>query len=174
MRTGLLNATLRQLAEAQRWCVSENTLRIYLPEPENTFRVAMSRHARSGLLQRVAPGLYLNPYAPRPSWALERLAARLRPDDFFYVSLESALHEYGAISQMPSRLTLMTSGRSHTYETPLGVIEFVHTKRPPRVWRPRAVFDAQRSVHVANEGLAREDLQHVRRNLDLLDDPTEE
>ncbi len=50
---------------------------------------------------------------------------------------------HGRISQVPNRLTLMASGRSYTYTTPLGVIEFVHTARSPNVWRARCVVRAR-------------------------------
>ncbi len=169
MRTSELSGTLQDLARRGRWCISESTLRTFLPEPVNTFRVAMTRHVRTKAITRVAPGLYLNPFAPPPAWALERLAAHLRPDDSFYVSLESALHEHGWISQIPNRLTLMTSGRSYTCTTPLGVIEFVHTARAPNVWRSRTEFIPARGIHVASPELALEDLRHVGRNLDLVE-----
>jgi hypothetical protein len=129
----------------------------------------MTRHVRAKAIARIAPGLYLNPFAPPPAWALERLAAHLRPDDYYYLSLESALHEHGRISQVPNRLTLMASGRSYTYSTPLGVIEFVHTARSPNVWRSRTEFIAARGVHVASPDLALDDLRRVGRNLDLVE-----
>jgi predicted transcriptional regulator of viral defense system len=169
MRIMALHSVLRDLAKRGRWVVSESTLRSFLPEPMNTYRVAMARHVRANAITRVAPGLYLNPFAPPPAWALERLAAHLRPHDTYYLSLETALHEHGLISQAPSRLTIMTSGRSYTSATPLGVIEFVHTARPPVSWRPRTTFSPERSIHVATPNLALEDLRRVRRNLDLIE-----
>ena len=170
MRIAALNQTLKALARPGHWCLSESTLRAHHPEPANTFRIAMSRHVREGVLDRVAPGLYLNPYAPPPAWALERLASRLRPNEALYVSLESALHEHGRISQIPSRLTVMTTGRSYLHETPLGAIEFVHTAVAPERWRPRTVFVPERKIHLATAKLAIEDLRKVGRNLDLLMD----
>ncbi|MDQ1090681.1 putative transcriptional regulator of viral defense system [Xanthomonas sacchari] len=148
--------------------MSEATLRAFHPESANTFRTAMSRHVREQVVERLAPGLFLNPYAAPPAWALERLASRLRPQDAMYVSLESALHEHGLISQVPSRLTLMTSGRSYLHETSLGTIEFVHTAVPPARWRSRTMFMPSRKVHVASAALALEDLRKVGRNLDLV------
>lgn len=164
-----LHHTLRDLAAKGRWCVSEATLQRLTGAKLNTIRVSLSRHVRQGHLDRLAPGLYLNAYAKLPSTAVERVAAYLRPDDFFYVSLESALHEHGLISQIPNRLTLMTTGRSHTYTLPLGVIEFVHTKRPLAAWRGRVSLDLRRQIHVASADLALEDLRHVKRNLDLVE-----
>lgn len=160
---------MRELSRRGRWCVSESTLRTFIPEPENTFRAAMTRHVRTRIVDRIAPGLYLNPYASVPAWAPERLASHLRPHDSMYVSLESALHEHGYISQVPSRLTLMTSGRSYTYNTPLGVIEFVHTSRATSAWRERSKLVLERGIHVASAELALEDLRHVRRNLGLVE-----
>ena len=169
MRTADLLTALQGLATRGRWCVSESTLRTFLPGSPNTFRVAMTRHLGRRAIIRVAPGLYLNPFSQRPDWALERLAAHLRPNDYYYLSLESALYEHGRISQVPNRLTLMTSGRTYTHTTPLGVIEFVHTARPPRAWRPRTTLAQDRGMHVASAELAREDLGHVGRNLDLVE-----
>lgn len=169
MRTAALAATLRILAHKGAWCVSEATLHRFHPEPLNTLRKAMVRHARAGTVSRLAPGLYRNPLAQLPAWPLERLAAHLRPSDSYYVSLESALHEHGCVSQVPSRLTLMTSGRSYLHNTPLGTIEFVHTDRSPAVWRSRTVFVPERRIHVAEATLALEDLRRVGRNLDLVE-----
>lgn len=165
-----LMGVLQDLSTRGRWCVSEATLRTFLPEPANTFRIAMGRHVRAGVVSRLAPGLYLNPFVPTPSWALERLASHLRPDAFFYVSLESALHEHGLVSQVPSRLTVMTSGRRYVTTTVLGTIEWVHTSRPPAVWRPRTSFMQDRKVHVASAELALDDLMHVGRNVDLVEE----
>ncbi|MFZ5661651.1 MAG: type IV toxin-antitoxin system AbiEi family antitoxin [Pseudomonadota bacterium] len=173
MRSAPLTATLRDLGRRGQWCFSDATLRAFYPEKANTFRIAVARHVRRGLLDRVVPGLYLNPYVPPPPGALERIVSRLRPWDAFYVSLESALHEHGRISQVPSRLTVMTSGRSHVFETPLGTIELVHTSVPPQVWRPRTTFIPERRIHVANAELALEDLRRLGRNLDLVDDTEE-
>ena len=54
----------------------------------------------------------------------------MRRGEYSYISLETMLSEYGAISQVPiDRLTVMTTGRKGEYETPFGVIEFTHTKR---------------------------------------------
>lgn len=170
MRTNELMRTLQHLGKQGRWCVSEATLLVWHPESTNTFRTAMVRHVREGLLQRVARGLYLNPFTPLPPWALERLASHLRPQDAMYVSLESALHEHGRMSQIPSRLTLMTSGRRHVQDTPVGTIEFVHTRVPSARWRPRTVFMPERKLPVATAALAIEDLRKVGRNLDLLEE----
>ncbi|WP_422139500.1 hypothetical protein [Endozoicomonas sp. ALC020] len=61
---------------------------------------------------------------------VQSIAIALRRGDYNYISLESALSEYGAISQIPvDRLTIMTTGRKGEYKTPFGVLEFTHTRR---------------------------------------------
>jgi hypothetical protein len=170
MRTAELHHVPQNLGQRRRWCVPDTMLRAYFPsEPHNTFYTALSRHVRQGTLQRLSPGLYRNPYAPVPPDAAEQLASFLRPDDFAYLSLESALHEHGWISQIPARLTFMTSGRSWTYHTPVGTIEFTHTERDADSWRKRTTFDTNRRFHIASPQLAYEDLKRVGRNLDLVE-----
>ncbi|WP_216093498.1 type IV toxin-antitoxin system AbiEi family antitoxin [Xanthomonas euvesicatoria] len=163
-----LNRAFRELAKQGGWAVSEATLRLMLGQSVNTFRVQMKRTTQAGDVQRLAPGLYQNPFLPAPAWALERLAARLRPDDFFYVSLESALSEYGRISQLPTRLTLVTTGSPYLFETPLGVIEFNRGKRSFAELQARLTFAPERKIYFASEALALEDLQIAGRNLDLV------
>lgn len=173
MKSTDLHRELQSLARRHRWCVSDATLRGFFPESHNTFYTAISRHARQGTLTRISPGLYLNPYTSPPSSAAESLAGYLRPNDFFYLSLESALHEHGWMSQVPNRLTFMTSGTSRVYSTPLGIIEFTHTQRDAAKWRSRVMFDRTRKLYVALPELAYEDLKHVGRNLDLVEVPEE-
>jgi hypothetical protein len=165
-----LNKTLQNLAKRRRWCVSDATLRAFFPgESRNTFNTAMSRHVRASVLQRASPGLFLNPYSPPPPYALEMLAGYLRPNDSFYLSLEAALHEHGLLSQIPNRLTFMTSGFTYTYMTALGVLEFVHTNTDPDTWRQQATYDDARKFHVASPQLALDDLKQLDRNIDLID-----
>ena len=65
-------------------------------------------------------------------YLIEKVAVCLRCGEYGYVSLESALAEYGAILQIPmSRITVMTTGRSAEIGMPYGVIEFTRTARSP-------------------------------------------
>jgi len=96
------------------------------------------------------------------------LVSHLRPWDSNYLSLEAALPEAGWISQIPSRLTVMTTGRTQTFNTPWGVIEFVHTARKGVDLSEGVVFDERRRIHVATPQRAWRDLKRVGRNLDLV------
>jgi hypothetical protein len=91
----------------------------------------VNRLVRDTILERVSRGIYLFSFArSRDSHMIEHIAKALRRGVYNYVSLESALSEYGVISQiMMDRLTVMTSGCSGEYCTPYGIIEFTHTKR---------------------------------------------
>nr|WP_224788685.1 hypothetical protein [Pandoraea terrae] len=130
---------------------------------------ALTRHQESGIIERVARGLYINPRARSlPPDLLGALVPFLRPWDFNYLSLESALSQAGLISQIPSRLTLMTTGRSQTFNTPYGTLEFTHTSQKPDQLRDEMIFDNQRDFAVATPKRALRDLRRVGRNLDLV------
>ena len=127
--------------------------------------------AFSGDYCRVAKGIYLNPYASsRNSWAIEEVAKALRPDSFSYISLESILSEYGVISQIPiGRITIMTTGARGVFETPLGIIEFTHTKRSPESLIERTLHDKRRPLRIAKKMAAVQDLYRVGRNTNMID-----
>jgi len=173
--------TLNRLLQAQdrqgRWLFSAAQLRRLAGDRPKAFEAAVHRHCESGLLQRVAHGLYANPHArSAPPHRLEAVARQLRPMDYTYVSLESRLSELGLISQIPGVLTVMTSGRSRVCETAYGTIEFTHSARdvPSLIASGQVVFDAERGIHVATAIRARGDLRRVGRNVDLLRAENEE
>jgi predicted transcriptional regulator of viral defense system len=169
MRIVKLIAAMDRLDKAGIWAYLTNTLRLLFPENERAMLKALARHEKAGLIVRVARGLYVNPRARSlPADALSALVPFLRPWDFNYLSLESALSEAGWISQIPSRLTVMTTGRSQTFETPYGTLEFVHTAQRPDKLRGDLVFDTRRELAVATPARALRDLKRVGRNLDLV------
>ena len=80
-------------------------------------RAALRRLVRDGVLERACRGVYVYVLAgdaePR---LIEQIAVALRRGYYSYTSLESALSEYGAISQIPvDRLTVMTTGRKGVF-----------------------------------------------------------
>jgi len=94
----------------------------------------------------------------------------LRRGDYSYVSLESALSEYGAISQIPiDRLTVMTTGRKGEYKTPYGTIEFTHTKRNLQNIL-QSMRDVGRPLRLANPMAAWRDLKRTGRNTHLVEE----
>jgi len=144
---------------------------LFPEDAPKTLKEGVARLVRAGLLQRVCRGVYLYPYArTRDSYTVERIARTLRRGHYSYVSNESALSEYGAISQAPvDRLTLMTTGRRGVYHTPYGVIEFTHTARSVRDIL-NGVRDAGRPLRLASPQTAWRDLKRVGRNLHLVNE----
>ncbi|MEA2881710.1 MAG: hypothetical protein QOH32_966 [Bradyrhizobium sp.] len=134
-------------------------------------RLRMKRLADQGVLIRAARGVYVNPHArSRPADIRRALLRFLRPREINYVSLESKLSEAGAISQIASTLTCMTTGSRGWFDTPWGAIEFTHTDRKVRVGED--VLVQQDGTLEATMRTAARDLRRVGRNLDLIDDET--
>ena len=151
------------------WAFPSHTLNLLFREDVGTMLKALARHQEAGVIQRVARGLYVNPRARSlPPDVLSALVPFIRPWDFNYLSLESVLSEAGWISQVPSRLTLMSTGRSETFGTPYGTLEFVHTARDPESIVNELTYDSQREMTVATPARALRDLNRVGRNRGLV------
>ena len=99
---------------------------------------------------------------------LEQVAKTIRRGEYNYVSLESALSEYGIIPQIPvDRLTVMTTGRKGEYKTPFGVIEFTHTARAVTNILD-SIQAVGRPLRMASKVAACRDLRRVGRNTHLI------
>ncbi|MDY0309836.1 MAG: DUF6088 family protein [Castellaniella sp.] len=162
---------LRALDDTGRYVFRRQHLRAcFHEESEKTFAASLARLVETGILIRAARGVYVHDAAKsRDSYTIERVAIALRPADLNYISLESALSEYGVISQIPmDRITLMTTGREGEIRTPYGTIEFVHTKRDPADLR-QATISTDRPLRMARAETALRDLRRVGRNLHLVD-----
>jgi len=144
--------------------------KLFPGDSHKTLKEAVRRIVRNGLLERACRGVYVFALAAEePTDLIERIAAALRRGEYNYVSLESALSEYGAISQAPvDRLTVMTTGRKGSYQTPWGVIEFTHTKRSVRDILA-GIRDIGRPLRMATPEAAWRDLKRVGRNTHLVD-----
>jgi len=145
--------------------------KIFHEDSTRAVRAGIQRLVRAGILARAIKGVYVNSLAhSQGSSTLELIAKALRRGEYNYVSLESALSEYGAISQIPlDRITIMTTGRKGEYKTPFGVIEFTHTKRPVKDI-VRNIHDVGRPLRLASKSAALRDLKRVGRNLHLVDE----
>ena len=102
---------------------------IFNEDNESTLTASIQRLVRSGILARAVNGVYVNSLSHNKLDITENIAKVMRRGEYSYVSLESALSEYGVISQIPMVLTVITTGRRGRYDTPYGTIEFTHTKR---------------------------------------------
>ena len=126
----------------------------------------LSRWVRAGRLVKVRRGLYaiapphrMTP--PDPFVVSNRL---VRPS---YVSLESALHYYEIIPDVPFAVTAVTTGRGGTHDTPLGRFLFHHV-RTERLWGSREVRTApgQRGAWIARPEKALIDMLYLNNASD--------
>lgn len=142
---------------------------------DKTLSKTLARMVAAGLIDRACRGVYVNPNArSMDGFQIEHVAIALRPVDYNYVSLESALSEEGVISQIPvGTLTVMTTGRKSRVKTIYGIIEFTNTARgtldildgivriPGRPLRVAAVKTAWRDL------LRARSRDHAERMVDL-------
>src|SRR5215831_737985 len=108
-------ALMQKLDDVDRrgvWAFTPETFSALLAKPEpNYLKLMMKRLADQGVLVRAARGVYVNPHArSMPGDVRGGLIRFLRPREVTYVSLESRLSEVGAISQVTTALTCMTTG----------------------------------------------------------------
>ena len=67
------------------------------------------------------------------------------------------------------RVTVMTKGRSGTFNTPYGVIELTHTKKPIDKIAPNLYFDPDINMYRATTEQAIADLKNCHRNVHMLE-----
>jgi hypothetical protein len=145
--------------------------KLFHEDRRKTLLAALRRLTRDGVLKRACRGVYVYVLAgDRVPYLIEHIAVALRRGHYSYTSLESALSEYGAISQIPvDRLTIMTTGRRGVYRTPWGTIELTHTQRSPADILENAI-DVGRPLRMAIPQAAWRDLKRVGRNVHLVDE----
>ena len=168
-----LSRVIESLATVDHYLFTLSDLRAALPTVSpGAFKVLMSRAEKSALFKRVCRGLYLYPKVNyQRSFLLFHAAARLRADEFNYISLETALSDAGVISQVPINwITLMSTGRSNLIRCgEWGTIEFVHTAQKPDDLQNQLEYDNRCHLWRASVSLALRDMKVTRRNLDLID-----
>jgi hypothetical protein len=169
MRRRTLDQKLADMDRRGVWAFTPATFSALLGNPgQNYLRLAMKRLADQGVLVRAARGVYVNPHArSMPHDVRAGLIRFLRPRELTYVSLESNLSEAGAISQVSTALTCMTTGSRGRFDTPWGAIEFTHTDQPITLGTDVRMRDD--GVLEATMERSARDLRRVGRNTELLD-----
>lgn len=156
--------------DSERYVFSHRDMEKLFPEDGAlALKAALNRLVKQGILIRPIRGVYV--YAKSKNlhrFPLEHIARAMRRGDYNYVSLETALSQYGVISQIPmDRITVMTTGRRGEYKTPFGTIEFTHTKRSPiDIYQSTVLPDSP--LPIARKDAAIRDLRRVGRNLHLI------
>ena len=145
---------------------------LFEADDANTFNAGLRRIVSAGLLERIARGVFVNRALPDPGLAvIGDIVRNLRPRRFCYLSYESALAEFGSISQVPMVYLIATTGNAGKYSTRYGDIEFSHTRRSGLEILRGTVFDERLGLRVASPELALNDLRRVRPdNLHLVDE----
>ena len=171
MRTTEAVKTLADWDRHGRIVFTLSDLRKMFPHrSDKTLSESLRRLVSNGLLERAANGVYVNPLSARSrADLLEEVALALRRGEYNYLTLECALSEWGVISQVPqSYLTVMTTGRKGTFNTPYGVVEFTHTRRTgPEIIH--GTVQGNRPLRLAKASCAWQDLKRVGRNQHLVD-----
>lgn len=167
-----LTELLERHADSEHYLFSLSDLRVALPDiANNSLHVLLTRAAEKGVLTRVCRGIYVREQAMRnDGLLLFHVAARLRADEFNYISMETALSDAGVISQLPMQwVTIMSSGRSNSIACDRwGTIEFVHTRNTPEKVADRVSYDARCGMWRAGIDLALQDMRRAKRPMDLI------
>ncbi len=145
--------------------------KVFRHDSDPAFRSGLASLTRNGVLQRVGRGVFVFALAKLAgAHILERIAVALRRGAWSYLSLESALSEWGAISQVPlGGLTVMTTGRRGEFLTPFGRVEFTHTAKQPGDILAQTT-DVGRPLRLARPEWAARDLRRVGRNVGMIDE----
>lgn len=165
-----LERVLESLADGEHYLFTGSDIEAALPG-RREMAVLLCRAQKAGVLKRVCRGIYLYPRADYPrGMVLFHAAARLRAGAFNYISLETALSDAGAISQVPINwITLMSSGRSQVIDCgDFGRIEFVHTAQLPAELTEELTFDLERRLWRASTRQALRDMRATHRNRELV------
>lgn len=169
----ILIKNLDRLADQAHYLFTLSDLKVLLADSSAAaFKTLLSRAVKEGYLERVCRGLYLySKVVPTDGFLLFHIAAKLRANEFNYISLETVLSDAGVISQIPINcIFLMSSGRSNRISCGrFGVIEFVHTTRRPAELMKQLSYDSRCGLWRASVALALHDMRVTHRNLDLID-----
>lgn len=171
-KSGELLSALAKAVNASGGIHSAAELAFMLGVPcDPAFRKFLTDCVKKGLLRRVVKGLYESVITPpEPETAIYKIVKKLRSSVLNYISLESQLSHTGDISQVVmGRVSVMTKGRSGCFDTPYGVIELTHTKKPVEQIAPNLYFDPDIKMYRAHKEQAIADLKHCQRNLHMLE-----
>lgn len=171
MKTPLAIIALQTQDKQGHYVYSTNDFQVLFPnESDRSRKATIQRLVNTQILERVSKSIYVYGLSThKAKRTLEEIAKVIRRGHYNYISLESALSEWGVISQiLMDRITVMTTGRSGEYETPYGVIEFTHTQRSIEDILACTVR-SDRPLRFATQASAIRDLNRVGRNRYLME-----
>ncbi|MEC4272612.1 hypothetical protein VJ923_05505 [Adlercreutzia sp. R25] len=146
-------------------------LALVFAEGGTKLRSTISRLVKAGSLWHIARDLYWYASAGASDIpAIEELAVALRPGEMNFIGMESAASLWSVISQIPvGRLTVVTTGKEGEFNTPFGVIEFVHTSRDWAYLLDHTVDYPGHGLRLATKDHTVRGLLRSGRSLDLID-----
>jgi hypothetical protein len=135
-----------------------------------TLSATIKRLLKQKILIRATNGVYVYALSANIDGnILEQLAKAIRRNDYNYLSLESALVEWGLISQiMTDRITVMTTGRKGEFLTPWGVVEFTHTDASAEQILANIIKRDHHALPIATKQYALKNLRRVGRNINMI------
>ena len=130
----------------------------------------IERLGDNGILKRAAKGIYV--YELTQHFGLrtiDQIASKMRPGKLLYESLECAAFHWGLISQGSYVSTYVTNGKSGSFRTAYGPIDFVHMPvTEAEVAEATISRDFDQCVPLATRRRAYEDLVRMKRSINLL------
>lgn len=164
MRREELQAFLEIRSSKGRWTTNLPDLQSAFPCSPDVMAVSLHRLVKQRDLIRISPGVFAHPQAMAlGKISLASLVGDLRPNDDCYITLDAALQVHGALRQAPRHVTVVTNGARYVYKTPLGEIQFIHSKRKPAQWRRGLSTVEINGVPVASMSLALSDYGRLGR-----------
>lgn len=145
--------------------------KMFPDESGKTLLKSIDRLVAAKILERATKGIYVFAYSRNKNkYLTETIAGVLRRGHLTYISLESALAEYGAISQIPIGVTtFMTTGAPGRFETCYGsIIEFCKTKRNEMTLLRETQVYRDSPMRIATPARAFGDLKRVGRNVHMV------
>ena len=138
---------------------------------ENALKVRLHQLVKRGTLDKVCRGVWSYPKSKYYATTdLRYLPHLLRQTDINYISLESVLSKHSIISQqMFNFLTVMTTGRGGKFNTSMGTLELIHTKRDPLTLLTETFPVQDVPIREATIERAWQDLKNVGRNTNMID-----
>ena len=170
MRESELRLSLNQIDhEFGKWIFTLGDFLVLFPnESRRNVLQSLSRYTKNGLLVRVCRGVYANHNARSRRRDAYTIARFLRPSEIVYLSKEVRLQQMGLITQVyVDYLSLMTSGRDQTFNTPYGIFSYTHTDRPWCYLKEHLSYNPSTGLMEADEGLAISDLRRSRNTSHL-------
>lgn len=162
---------LHLLEQNNRWFFSLQNIRILTGRHnDESLRNDLNYYINADMIEYVGNDIYsFRIFSMIPYNAQEIIAHSLRPNCINYISFEYMLNQYSIISQIPTVLTVATTGESEWFTSKSYNIEFIHVEHLFSEIINNCRFSESRGILVASPVFALEDLKNLNRNTHLVE-----